>query len=495
MKIGLVELPAIKLVDKAGKNWTALRRREPLVSKQILLSELEAGGFDVELVNLKAGEEEIECGSVRWRGKRLSKVLVGTNPHTLQAKDMAIWGITVNYLQERETARALIQHLTAANGRVVVGGSDAFADPRPYLEAGACLVLQDKSGAANLQALDYALGRAPHQPLTGVMLASGQSFPRGRPRRTEDWALPSLDIVRQCLGQEYWEGRLPEELLPIGSVMADIGCDRHCDFCETPLYKLGYQRMSPKRALQWFARQKEAGGRSVICPSDQFLGRVLWSEGRREVLEIMRGVRELGLAILWGNGLELKKATLGRGLPNSDLSPDEDLVQALWGWDGKTGCAQAYIPSERPIFGREAYAKLLPWEQHRVLLHAIVRAGVPDITYGVIVGLPDDNHESLAQLEEVVAGLCSDLKSINPRLVFRVTPFAIRPLPGTPQAASLQSSRLLRFEDPSILGGFWTACADTHHLSYEEVSDWQSRLAAIGDSDTRWQGVTGLLAT
>ena len=32
-KIGLIELPALKLVDD-WENWTALRRREPLVSKQ-----------------------------------------------------------------------------------------------------------------------------------------------------------------------------------------------------------------------------------------------------------------------------------------------------------------------------------------------------------------------------------------------------------------------------------------------------------------------------
>ena len=115
------------------------------------------------------------------------------------------------------------------------------------------------------------------------------------------------------------------------------------------------------------------------------------------------------------------------------------------------------------------------------MVETIVRSGVPDITYGVIVGLPEDNHDSLAGLEEAVTELRDEMKAINPDLIFTVTPYAIRPLPATPQAASIRGQKLLRFEDPAIIGGFWTACADTHHLSYEEVSDWQFRLAAVGD--------------
>ena len=68
----------------------------------------------------------------------------------------------------------------------------------------------------------------------------------------------------------------------------------------------------------------------------------------------------------------------------------------------------------------------------------------------------------------------------------------ICPIPGTPQARSLRQMGLVKFEDPAIIGGFWTACADTHYLSYEEVSDWQTRLASIGDAGLMaWQSITG----
>jgi hypothetical protein len=494
MKIGLVELPAIRLVDGEGKNWTAFRRREPLVSKQILLPQLRAGGYEVTLVNLKDGDDELEYGQVQWRGLTLHKVLVGRRHTELDPADFDLWGVTINYLQERDAATLLIRHLVRGGARVVAGGSDVFGNPEPYLEAGASAVILDKSGAANLPVLDFLLGKEPRAPLCGVRLADGRQFPNNvPPMDPTDWPVPTPDVVEQCLGHEYWEGTLPDELLPIGSAMVDLGCDRKCDFCQTPKYKVGYRRMSPEHALRWFAAQKEAGARSVICPSDQFLGRVLWKEGRQEVLEIMQGVRDLGLPVLWGNGLEMKKTTVGRGFPNSDPTPDEELIHSLWGWNGESGCFQAYLPAERPTAGRESYAKLLPWKEHCALMRAIVRTGIPDLTYGVIVGLPDDSHETLEELERAIVELSADLKSINPALSFRVSPFAIRPLPGTSQDQFLRQSGLLRFEDPAIVGGFWTACADTHHLGYEEVSDWQSRLAAAADVEPRWQGITGVI--
>ena len=491
-KIKLIELQAIKLVDAEGNNWTALRRREPLVSKQILMPQLMAGGFAVEMVNLKDGEEELDFGEVYWRDKKLTKVLVGRRLED-DPKSADMWAVTINYIQEREPACMIIKQLSEGGGKVVVGGSDAFAEPEPYLEAGAAAVVQDKSGAANFAICDYICGDEPREPLTGVTLADGRTFrTKIPPMSPEDWPLPSQEIVRQTLGIDYWETQLPEKLLPIGSVMADIGCDRKCDFCETPLYKLGYRKMTPETTLRWFAAQKEAGAKSVICPSDQFLGRVLWKGGREEILEITRGIRDLDLAVLWGNGLEIQKLTVGRGMPNGDLTPDEEMVNAVWGWNGAAGCYQGYIPAERPTFGRENYAKLLPWQEHRTLVKSIVRSGVPDITYGVIVGLPDDNHDSLAGLEQGVSDLYEELKTINPHLVFNVTPYAIRPLPGTPQSMELRKSGLLRFEDPAIIGGFWTACADTHHISYEEVSDWQTRIAAIGSTELmEWQNITG----
>lgn len=490
--LGLIELPAFKLIDQDGFNWTALRSGDPLGGKQIVLGQLEAAGCELELINLKKGTDEFTYGSVQWRDRQLSKVAVGTNWDSLDPKRHEFWGVTVNYLQEREAACLLIRYLAEAGSTVIVGGSDAYAEPEPYLKAGAEVVVRDKSGAANVALLQSLLGQKDVE-LSGVRFADGRSFlSRVPPMSPEEWPIPSPELVRQTLGSDYWEAPLPAALRPIGAVMLDLGCDRKCDFCETPTYRVGYQWMSPKRAREWLEAQKHAGARSVIVLSDQFLGRVLWPQGRGEVLEILASARELGLPLLWGNGLEVNKATKGRSLPGGDPAPDLELVEALWGWDGKVGCGQAYIPAERPM-DPGAYKKLLPWEHHCEMMRAIVTAGLPDITYGVIVGLPDDDHAGMENLLTAVSGLREELKRINPDLLFRVVPYALRPIPGTPAANRLRSQGLLKFEDPAILGGFWTACSDTDHLSYQEVSDWQYRLSQeLSDYEPGFQGITGV---
>ena len=149
MRIGLVELPAIKLCDQHGRNWTAFRHHEPLVSKQILLAQLRGLGFDVALVNLKSSNAEHTFGEVSWRNLSLRKIFVGKSIEEYPADAFDLWGFTINYMQEREIACDFIRYLKSHGARIIVGGSDAVAVPSVYVEAGATAVIVDKSGAIN----------------------------------------------------------------------------------------------------------------------------------------------------------------------------------------------------------------------------------------------------------------------------------------------------------------------------------------------------------
>ncbi len=488
--IGLVEVPATGLYDSQGRNWTSLYRNRSLISKQVLVSDLIAGGFNAQLVNLRDENYYQEFGELLWKGMTLRKIYVGGSICDLDPQAYDAWGITVNFSQDRQVSCMLIEHLAAGGRPIVVGGSDALAEPQHYLKAGAVAVVQDKSGAANWAIFDYVLGRTPREQLTGVILADGSHYPRKTQAKSpEDWVLPSVEVARQCFGTQ------PNVLgvVPIGSVVADIGCDRTCDFCQTPTYGTGYRRMSPQRTLDWIALQKEAGARSIVIGSDQFLARGLFPEGRQEILEITAGAREMGISLMWPNGLELRKATLGRGrnYKDTDLSPDEELIEALFSWDGEVGCSLAYIPAERPVFGRESYSKLLPWQEHCTLMKSVVRTGVPVIAYGVIIGLPDDDDDCLLRLEQAISELVDELVQINPQLEFQTACYSIAPLPGTPQAQNLRKLGLLQFEDPCVWGGLWTPTCNTHHLSYEEVSDWQIRLSHIRKTASEFTNYSG----
>lgn len=54
--IGIVELPELGLFDPNGKNLLADRRGTALISKQVLLANLQSAGFDAQLINLRKGE-------------------------------------------------------------------------------------------------------------------------------------------------------------------------------------------------------------------------------------------------------------------------------------------------------------------------------------------------------------------------------------------------------------------------------------------------------
>lgn len=487
--IGAVELPQLGLFDQKGNNLLSEDTRgDVLISKQVLLANLQGAGFDAQLVDLKNGDQQEEYGQVRWRNTGLTKVYYGRRISSLDSSEYDAWAVTNNFSQYREVACMTVKHLAGKGRPVVIGGSDAIAAPHVYLAAGASAVVLDKSGAANAPIMDYVLGRTPREELAGVILAENDTViqPPPRIRRAlspQDWPLPTLSVAEQCSGNGYKDLPLPEKPTVVGSIFTDIGCDRKCDFCQTPTYRLGYRPMSPERVSQWLAVQKEIGAKVIVNVADQFLGRVLKKGGREEVLEIMKNIREQGFSIVWPNGLEFKKTTLGRGIERkegTDFTPDEEIIQALWGWDGKVGCHFAYLPAERPVVGREDYAKLLPWKQHCEIMKAIARTGIPYVRYGVIIGFPDDSDETILHLEEAISELYEELTAINPSLGFQVAPFSISPIPGTPQAEKIRNSGLIRIDDPSMFGSVWTPVVDTHHLSYGEVADWQMRLTKIG---------------
>jgi len=489
--IGLVELPDIGLVEPLGANRTAAVKGNVLISKQVLMANLEAVGFDDRLYNLRQGDEEEAYGEVVWNGLKLTKVMRGRSYRSIDPTECDVWGVTSNHSQLRNAARFVIRHLRKGGRPVIVGGSDVIAELPAYLEAGADAAVTDKTGACNWAVIDALTGRSPRGPLSGVTFRDGRtvSLRWTAPVTADLWPLPSLEVTRACFGTEYWSDYFPEHLKPIGSIVADIGCDRKCDFCQTPEYKLGYKAMSPERTLQHARRQQEAGAGSIVCSSDQFLARMLWKEGRDQVLEIMKGLRDMRLTIQWVNGLEIRKLTRGRGFnrESTDLSPDEELIQALLGWDGQGGCYHTYVPAERPLEGRQNYAKLLPWQEHCEMVKAIARTGIPSLTYGVILGFEDDDDRALSLLEEGVVSIYEEVMRINPALNFQVAPFGVSPIPGTPLGERLRRSGLLRFDDPDVFGGIWMPCVDTNHLTYGEIAAWQKRLLRIGNNGTKSQ--------
>ncbi|NEO91670.1 MAG: radical SAM protein, partial [Moorea sp. SIO3G5] len=157
--IGLVEVPEVDLRDENGLNYHNGSQRKPLVSKQILISNLRAGGFDAQLVNLRDGDYEEEYAKIDWGGKTLTKKLIGKQISSVDPDTYDAWGVTNNFTRQREVACMTIEHLAKTGKPVVVGGSDAIGRPDVYLKAGATAIVKDKSGAANWSIFDHVLGQ------------------------------------------------------------------------------------------------------------------------------------------------------------------------------------------------------------------------------------------------------------------------------------------------------------------------------------------------
>lgn len=75
---------------------------------------------------------------------------------------------------------------------------------------------------------------------------------------------PKLQMSGVEVAQEYLR-TLPnvQGFVPVGFFVADISCDRTCNFCMIPTYGTGFRRISPSTAMKWLEIQKEARARSI----------------------------------------------------------------------------------------------------------------------------------------------------------------------------------------------------------------------------------------
>lgn len=103
------------------------------------------------------------------------------------------------------------------------------------------------------------------------------------------------------------------------------------------------------------------------------------------------------------------------------------------------------------------------------------------ISYGVIIGLLDDDEEVLLRFEEVLWEVYYEVKVINLLIIFQVSFFVIFLILGILQGEIICKFGLLWFEDLVFFVGFWIVSVDMKYLSYEEVFDWQFCLVWVGD--------------
>ena len=82
------------------------------------------------MVDLRQGTYQEEYGKTIWHNTEYSKVYFGSKIQAVEPLTYDAWGVTNNFSQQREIAHLTIQHLAIKGRPVVVGGSDAIAEPQ-----------------------------------------------------------------------------------------------------------------------------------------------------------------------------------------------------------------------------------------------------------------------------------------------------------------------------------------------------------------------------
>jgi hypothetical protein len=335
---------------------------------------------DVDILDLRlAGWDRDEVGRVLdWDGYQLSTRRIGA-PFSLADAAIASsdWiGLSSHFTFESGVVRDLIAHAKRVNPRVkvMVGGADVMARPQDYLRFGADLAFV---GDFDPQALTL---KRPGPSVVG---------PHRHP--FAELIAPDFTKLRQLAEyRDSHDGPVPDGVPhPIGFIYFTRGCPRECDFCESR--RTTFEALDPERCYDMLGHYARAGIRTLNLADDNLLLAAARPEGRANLLQLLRVMRQMGFAWEYPNGLEIGRLVDRTG------ALDEELMEALFQHerdaDGNVvGAYRVYIPVET-FERRSEYSKLRPVAVQNRVIEWLSRSGLPEIDFGVVLS-PDSDEET-----------------------------------------------------------------------------------------------------
>jgi hypothetical protein len=464
-KILVVEGPAVKLREE-GRNLGWVRTNHPKISQLTLAAIIrkEFPEVDVRIIDMKSADpsKETKVKEINYGDRIIEVYAVGQDFAGIEreVRDADAMICTCNSTQEAGVIGDLIGFAKKINSRirVFVGGTDAgvgkeWGDRQTYFYS---------------RQADYVASHGDGE-ITLPLLLRGKPVPDSRAARTLSDLdnVPDLPFDLVDLGRYYEpnEGPLPEGVRPPLMYMeTSRGCRNSCDFCSTPFAKGGYRFMSQRRIEEWLRLCKNAGIATILVMEDSVLSRLDFPEGRQAVIDLFVHMRSEGFAWEFANGIEIGKlAPAGR--------IDEELIEAMFSFDGFSGCYRSYIPFERVDI--QAYKKLKPFDVNKAILGSIVKRKVRLLTAGVIIGHPNETLESLAQTRRKLKELRKVVGDISGgETLITMAIFVHTPIPGTSDFRRFRREGRLAFdidEHPELYG-CGTSVVNGFHLTYPDIT-------------------------
>lgn len=446
MKVTLVAAPApAQYVDGSDRPLGTVRtymHKAPLTAVAAWLRD----DADVQILDMQMKRDVTAYGTLAMGDVTLEKRRVGMAFEEADAllADSDVIGVNANFTHSRGIAGDLLSHLRASGPerKLIVGGTDATAEPDFYLRAGADVVVR---GEGELVARELIARLERNAPLTGlpnISFAGEDGFEHHptrflRDRFDVDTMPPhALDLVDLGAYDDTGEGRPPPGIHPpFISVETSRGCAQACSFCATPRTKGRFRFMSVDVMERHLDYYRSAGVRSLLFQEDNLLSRVHQdrragsSEGRDNLLELFRLAREGGFAWEFTNGLEF-------GQFEHDGRIDGELIDAMF-WRGtvdgeRAGCYRATIPLENVLdVGPQLFRKLKGAASSWPVIDALAATGVDALSFNVIVGRPEDDVDSLRTTYERCQQLRELVRRRSPSTDVYFNVYLLSLLPGT----------------------------------------------------------------
>jgi hypothetical protein len=467
----LIHGPAVKLtVD--GVNLGAVRTHFPKISQLTVAAIVEHScpDYEVRVVDMKAAgsAHETHFKDVAYGGRTIAAHRVGL-PFADVADDVA-WAddilFTSNFTQEAGVIGDLIEFAKRVNPRVrcLVGGSDAMVRRREC----------DRHAYFYGRGADY-VGGGDGETLIPRVLRGETPAERSSVLRdfnaVPDPALGRADLTTYV---ESHEGGLPEGVHPpLMYLETSRGCRQSCDFCSTPFTKGVYRYMSQPRIEALLEHCRAFGIRTLLLIEDNILSRLDLPGGRAAVLEWFHYMHRRRFVWEFANGVEIGKLEQNGAL-------DAELIEALFAYDGSSGCFRSYIPLERIDTNGLPYRKLKMFDVQKQILCAIAQQGVPVMNLGVIVGNPQETRASLAITERRMFELKDAIGNASRGRTFPFANIFLHiPICGTNDYRRFYDERRLEFDidsDPELFN-FYTSVLRGDHFRFDEITELRSEMA------------------
>jgi hopanoid C-3 methylase len=454
---------------------------------------------DVQVLDMQIDRKETVYGSLGMGSVELEKRRIGM---TFAEAANSLWdsdviGINANFTHSRRIISDLLQYLREEGFQqpLIVGGTDATADPEYFLRRGADLVVRGE-GELVIREVLRRLERA--EPLTDIPNISVMEGRETRHAPTSflreqfdvDLMPPhALDMVALDSYIDTGEGFPPPGIsAPFISIETSRGCAQACSFCATPTTKGRFRFMSLGQAAEHLDYYWECGVRTLLFQEDNLLSRVhidhRWGseDGRANLIGLFKLARSKGYSWEFTNGIEFGQFELNGTI-------DTELIETMF-WrehqEARTlGCYRATLPLEDVLDdGPLLFRKLKPASVGWPVIEAIADAGIDMLTFNVIVGRPNDDLSSLRITYDRCVALRERVREHAPDTGVYFNVYLLSLLPGTQDFRRYHD--LLAYDldlDPEVVT-FYLGSMKTEHFDPEGFTRARGSLSSALNDDS-----------